>query len=168
MERRILLVFMVIGAVLLAIGLAPAAVAAGDLAPEGKYDVRSGCSGESHVLASIKDHMGGSYTAICTPDAAPGAMFHRTIFQCFGSWSLSAGNYDEHGICEATDPAGDKLFGLYAKKNQEDGTWRVTGGTGKYQGMEMSGLWNTAAEMPPLPGRIANVSHWWGRYKLQQ
>jgi len=150
------------------LGLVQAPAVAADLAPEGKYDVRTSCTGESHILASIKDHTGGSYTATCLPDAAAGAMYHRTTFQCFGSWSLITGNYEERGICEAIDASGDKFFGVYAKKNQDDGTWRVTAGTGKYQGVEMSGLWNVAAQMPSLPGRSANIFRWWGTYKLKQ
>ena len=142
--------------------------AAADMPREGKYDMHSGCTGESRVLSSIKDHTGGSYASTCLPDAAPDTMYHRTVFQCFGSWSSVSGNYEEHGVCEATDPSGDKFFGVYARKNQEDGTWRVTAGTGKYQGVEMSGSFKVVSPMPPLPGRSANILRWWGSYKLKQ
>src|SRR5690242_13628804 len=70
------------------------------MAREGKYDVHTGCTGESHVLSSIKDQMGGSYAATCLPDAAPDTMYHGTLFQCFGSWSSVSGNFEEHGVCE--------------------------------------------------------------------
>jgi len=142
--------------------------AAADMPREGKYDVHSGCTSDSRVLSSIKDHTGGSYAATCLPDAAPDTMYHRTLFQCFGSWSSVSGTYEEHGVCEAIDSSGDKFFGVYARKNQEDGTWRVTAGTGKYQGVEMSGSFQVVAPMPPVPGRGANISRWWGTYKLKQ
>jgi hypothetical protein len=70
-------------------------------------------------------------------------------------------------MCEATDQSGDKFFGVLAKNGQADGTWRVTGGTGKYQGMDHSGAFNTANEKPSIPGQAGGVFHWWGNYKMR-
>ena len=137
-----------------------------DVPKEGNYDVRVGCSGPSQVLTGVKDHMGGSYLVTCMPDAAEGAFFNGVVVQCTGSWTLVTGNYEEHGMCEATDQSGDKYFGVYTKSGQSDGVWRVTGGTGKYEGMQHSGAFNMAIQKPSIPGQGGGVFHWWGNYKM--
>lgn len=148
-------------------GLITATAIAAEPPKEGKYDVHSVCSGPAYTLAGVKDHMGGVYTATCTPDAAEGTLYHGIVAQCFGAWSLVSGAYEESGSCEMTDHAGDKFFGVYSKKGQADGTWKVTGGTGKYQGMQSGGPWNVINQKPALPGQSAGVFRWWGTYRMQ-
>ena len=70
-------------------------------------------------------------------------------------------------MCESTDQSGDKFFGVYSKNGDEDGTWRVTGGTGKYEGMDQSGKFNLAVQKPTLPGQLGGIFHWWGNYKMR-
>jgi hypothetical protein len=152
-------------AVTLVIAIIPAQAA--DYPKEGRYDLRTGCAGASSVLSGVKDNMGGTYTVTCVPDAPAGTLYNDIVAQCFGAWSLAGGNYEESGSCEMTDSAGDKFFGVYAKKGQDDGTWRVTGGTGKFEGMQSGGPWNLAIPKPMLPGLLGGVFHWWGSYKLR-
>ena len=44
---------------------------------------------------------------------------------------------------------------------------RVTGGTGKYQGMDQTGKFNLAVQKPSLPGQLGGIFHWWGNYKMR-
>jgi hypothetical protein len=132
-----------------------------------KYDVHAACSGPSQVLSGVKDHIGGTYQAICTPDGSAGTFWNNVIGFCEGVWSMASGNYQEHGVCEFTDSTGDKFFGRYVKDGNADGKWQVTGGTGKYEGMEQGGLFNIATQKPTLQGQLGAVFHWWGNYKMR-
>ena len=103
----------------------------------------------------------------CVPDSAEGTLYHGIIAQCFGAWSLVSGSYEESGSCEMTDQSGDKFFGVYAKKGEADGSWKVTGGTGKYQGFQQAGPWNVAVAKPSVPGQLGGIFRWWGTYKMK-
>jgi hypothetical protein len=150
--------------ILMLMAVSPVLIAA---PKEGNYR-SDGCFHGQHFMTShSKDIMGGSYTGISTQQA-PGEndFWHNMVGRCNGAWTLIMGEYNELGTCEYTDAAGDKLFGVYTRKNQ-DGTWKVLAGTGKYDGLESTGTWTPYTQFPAIQGEAASCFHQTGKYKLR-
>jgi hypothetical protein len=140
---------------------------AADLPKDGRYDVKAYCSGPAQMLTPLKDQMGGSYSVRCMANADSGTIFHAVTGHCNGAFHQVGDAYYEAGSCEFLDAAGDKFFGVYEKKGQANGTWKVTGGSGKYAGMTQTGEWNPVTPFPMPSGVIGAEFHWWGNTKLR-
>ena len=143
-----------------------ASAAGADLAKEGKYDQNECFVGAHHMIMHSKEAMGGSYTVNGVSPVASG-LFHNTTSVCNGTWTLVNGEYNEMGSCEYTDPAGDKFFGLFSRKNQESGSFRAVGGTGKYNGIVVASNWMPVTDAPPPAGQIAVCTREWGSWKMR-
>ena len=137
-----------------------------ELAKEGKYDQNECFNGPHHMIVHSKDQMGGSYT-VSGVSPVTGGLFQNTSSVCNGAWTLVNGEYNEIGSCEYTDSSGDKFFGLFSRKNKESGTWRVVGGTGKYNGMVSASNWMPVTDAPQPAGQIAVCTHEWGNWKMR-
>lgn len=111
--------------------------------------------------------MAGSYAATGIAVAPAGDPFHNTTAQSYGSLTLVDGQYADQGSCEYSDPAGDKCFGLYSRKNQELGQWRVTSGTGKFAGMVAAGNWEGITQAKSPDGQLLLCNRQWGTWKLR-
>lgn len=133
---------------------------------EGTYKSDGCFHGQHSMTALSKDTMGGSYSGLTSQSAAEGDFWHNTVGRCNGAWTLVTGEMNELGTCEYIDPSGDKFWGVYTRKNRE-GSWRVHGGTGKYEGMESAGAWVVYTQFPSLPGEIAACFHQTGKYKFK-
>jgi len=134
---------------------------------EGSYKSDGCFHGQHFMTAHSKDAMGGSYTGISSQSASgEGDFWRNTVGRCNGAWTLIMGEVNESGTCEYTDAAGDKFFGIYTRKNQ-DGTWKVLGGTGKYDGIESTGTWSPYTQFPAIQGEVATCFHQTGKYKLK-
>lgn len=143
-------------------------IVAADLPKDGRYDINAYCSGPAQLLTPIKDQMGGSYSIRCMAHADPGTIFHAVTAHCNGAFHQVGDAYYEAGSCEFFDAAGDKFFGVYEKKGQQaNGTWKVTGGSGKYAGMTQSGEWAQVTPFPMPGGVVGGQFHWWGNTKLR-
>jgi hypothetical protein len=136
-------------------------------AKEGSYK-SDGCFHGQHFMNVLsKDAMGGSYTGITSQAATgEGDFWRNTVGRCNGAWTLVSGELNEYGTCEYSDPSGDKFLGVYTRKNQ-DGTWKVLGGTGKYEGMESTGTWTPYTQFPAISGEVSSCFHQAGRFKLK-
>lgn len=143
-----------------------AGAVAADLPKEGKYDHHDCYAGPHYMITHSKDQLGGSYTLNGVTVTNPGNPFYNTLNVCNGAWTQVDGEYNEIGSCEYTDASGDKFFGVYSRKNQENGTVRVVGGTGKFAGMALTGLWMPVTDTPQPAGQIVVCTHEWGSWKL--
>jgi hypothetical protein len=137
-----------------------------DLPKEGKYDHQGCYIGPHYVIAHSKDQMGGSYAANGASLAPAGDPFHGTSGVCYGSWTLINGEYNEMGSCEFTDGTGDKFMGVYTRKNQEPGNWRIVAGTGKFRGITGSGNFIPSTPMPQPAGQVVACNRELGTWKL--
>ncbi len=134
---------------------------------EGSYKSDGCFHGQHFMAAHSKDAMGGSYTGVSTQQAVgENDFWHNIAGKCNGAWTLIMGEYNELGTCEYVDAAGDKFFGVYMRKGQ-DGTWKVLGGTGKFDGIESTGTWTPYTQFAAISGEAASCFHQTGRYKLK-
>jgi len=133
-----------------------------------KYEHRSCYTGPHQVISHSKDAMAGVYNITGMVIADAGDPLHMASGVCMGSWTLVAGQYDETGSCEYTVPSGDKIFGTYSRRNQENGVWKVLSATGKMQGLVHSGNWMPFTQFPQPSGQLAMCGREWGTWKLGQ
>ena len=141
--------------------------AAAETAKEGKYENQGCYIGPHYVISHAKDQMSASYAATGVSIAPQGDPFHDTSGVCYGAWSLINGEFVDSGSCEFLDPSGDKFFGVYSRKNQENGQWRVIGGTGKFSGMMSTGNWIGIVQPPQPTGQLVTCNRQWGTWKLR-
>ncbi len=141
-------------------------------AAEGKFDQQSCYSGSSHVLQHADGFVSGSYDATGVTPGKEGTPFFMLSGRCVGSFTVANGDYNESGACEYQNAAGDKFFGIYARKGdpaKTEGTWHVVNGTGKFAGMSMEGKWMPIGAFPPVhPGQLPPAcNHEWGTYSTK-
>jgi hypothetical protein len=101
-----------------------------------------------------------------------GSPFKMMSAHCAGSFANIGDQVDEHGAGEFVNAAGDKFFGLYARKGdaaKAEGTWHVVHGTGKFEGMTMEGKFMSIGPFPPsgAPSMITACNHEWGTYSIK-
>jgi len=135
---------------------------------EQKYEHRSCYTGPHQVITHSKEAMGGVYNITGMVVAEQGDPLHMATGICLGTWTLIMGQYDESGSCEYTLPSGDKIFGVYSRKNQDNGIWKVVSGTGKMQGLVHAGNWMPFTQFPQPSGQLAMCGREWGTWKLGQ
>ena len=112
--------------------------------------------------------MAGSFKAHgISPAPKPGSLYHNLTGVCVGSWTMINGEYNETSSCEYTDSSGDKFFGLATRKNDEEGTWRVISGTGKYAGMVNTSRWKPFTDSPQFDGVSISCLRDRGTWKLR-
>jgi hypothetical protein len=146
---------------------ATAGFAAVNVAKEGKYE-NIGCyTSTMQTNAPVKGQMGGSYEGIGTTVTKEGDIFNNTSGRCLGTFTMVGEEYHEMGSCSFTDADGDAYFGLYERKNKETGTWKVTGGTGKYEGMQQTGTWMPYTQITAPAGRAQACNKQSGTWKLK-
>jgi len=150
----------------LLLGFSNCAVAA-DLPKEGKYDHQTCYVGPHYVIAHSNDHMAGSYAVTGGSLAPAGDPFHAASGVCYGAWTLLNGEYSESGACEFGDAAGDKFMGVYSRRGQEQGNWRMVGGTGKFAGMSGTGNFIPGTALPQPSGQVVACNREIGTWRLR-
>jgi hypothetical protein len=133
-----------------------------------KYEHRTCYTGPHHVIMHSKESMGGVYNLTGMVIADAGDPLYMASGVCMGSWTLAGGQYDDGGSCEYTLPSGDKIFGVYSRKNQDNGVWKVVSATGKVQGLVHSGNWMPFTQFPQPSGQLTMCGREWGTWKLGQ
>jgi hypothetical protein len=147
--------------------IAATALAAVTVAKEGKYE-NVGCyTSTMQTNAPVKGQMGGSYEGLGTTITKEGDVFNNTSGRCLGTFTMVGEEYNEMGSCSFTDADGDSFFGLYSRKNKEIGSWKVTGGTGKYEGMQLSGTWMPYTQITAPAGHAQSCNKQSGSWKLR-
>jgi hypothetical protein len=141
-------------------------------AAEGKFDWQSCYSGASHVLQHADGMVSGSYDATAMSPGTEGTPMYMLSGRCVGYFTIINGDYNESGGCEYQNAAGDKYFGVYARKGdpaKAEGTWHVVHGTGKFAGISMEGKWIPISTFPPVrTGELPPAcNHEWGAYSIK-
>jgi len=142
------------------------AIAAGP-AKQGSYDGMTCYVGTHHVIAGTKGTAGGSYEVILTGVAKEGDPFYNTAGRCVGSYVVIGEELNEYGFCTYSDIDGDAYFGTYDRHNKAPGNWKVTGGTGKYDQMQMTGTFVFSVQPPQPLNMLQGCSKVTGIWKLK-
>lgn len=141
-------------------------------AVEGKYDGQSCYVVQVQLFSHAEGYVAGSETYVGTvPDWGAGP-FKMMSARCAGSFVNIGDQADEHGACEYVNGAGDKLFGVYARRGdaaKAEGTWHVVHGTGKFEGLTMEGKWMSIGPFPLSGAPDTTVACYpdWGTYILK-
>lgn len=74
--------------------------------------------------------------------------FHGATQQCLATIVNGADGtvIEGHGSCDGIDPDGDVWWISLSLEGDGPYRWSITGGTGKYEGLAMSGVTNLVAE----------------------
>ena len=135
---------------------------------EGKYNDAECYAGTNDMIYSSDNAMSGAFRVyLISPLPKPGDLYHNVTGTCVGSWTFIDGQYSESSYCEYTDASGDKFFGVASRKGDEDGNWKVIGGTGKYQGMTDTARWKPITNSPQPDGKSVGCLRTWGSWKLK-
>jgi hypothetical protein len=148
--------------------LAHGVLAAGP-AKEGDFAGMTCFSGPAHVIAGVKGQVGGSYDLMGTSIRNEGELGYLGSERCVGHFVVIGAELTDSGSCLLADPDGDQVFLVFSRKNQEPGTWKATGGTGKYEGIEASGTFVGAVRPPKrvLPDVLQVCNKETGHWKLK-
>ena len=144
------------------------AVMAAEPQKEGTYDHEECWVGSGQTIVHSDSMMAGTFKAYgISPVAKPGNLYHNVTGVCVGSWTLIRGEYSETSACEYTDGSKDRFFGVASRKNDEEGTWRVVGGTGKYAGLTNTSRWKPITDSPQPDGQSVVCLRDSGSWKLR-
>ena len=138
-------------------------------AAEGKFDITSCYAGAAHVIQQGDGITAGSYDVAAMMPGQEGTPFYRMSGRCLGQFTIINGDYSENGSCQFWNAAGDKYFGVYARKGdpaKAEGTWHTVQGTGKFEGMTEETKWMPIG-LPAVPNMASTCNHEWGTYTLK-
>jgi len=136
---------------------------------EGKADFTACWAGTSNVIAFSKTNIAFSYEMTGTTRSnLPDNLLDKHAFRCVGVLSLNAGKaVAGTAFCESVDKDGDKSFSRYDNEPPKVVRTQI-GGTGKYEGMEMSVTAQGLGPFPTIkPGTFLGCNHQTGTYKLK-
>jgi len=139
-------------------------------AAEGKYDNQACYAGPIHLIQHADGMVSGSYDLTGMTPGTEGSLFYMMSGRCVGSFTIIGGDYNEAGGCEYWNAAGDKFFGIFARKGdpaKAEGTWHFVHGTGKFAGVSGEGKWIPLGTFPPVPNVGAGCNHEWGTYSIK-
>jgi len=139
------------------------------LPKEGSYDFTACYSGVSNVIAFSKTHSGFGYEITGTTRSnPPGGIMDNMTLRCVGmNVSLGAKSM-LNSLCEVIDRDGDKQLALLSLANDGKMAREVVAGTGKFEGMQMSGTFVPLGQFPTIkPGTFQTCNHQTGTYKLK-
>jgi hypothetical protein len=147
---------------------APALTA--ELPREGNYDYTACQTAVNNVISFSKDHTAYTYELTGTTNSnPPGGIFDKSAFRCLGINSSLGGKTTGMTVCEAIDVDGDKRLSYYSLMADGTVTREAVAGTGKYDGMVVSG--NKFEALGPFPtikaGTSQNCNRLTGTYKLK-
>ena len=128
-------------------------------AAEGKFDMRSCYSGPSNVVQQGDGITAGSYDVTAMMPGQEGTPYYNMAGRCLGQFTIINGDYSETGSCQYWNAAGDKIFGVYARKGdpaKAEGSWHVV----------TEGKWMPII-LPPVPNVGSQCNHEWGTYTVK-
>ncbi len=117
---------------------------AADLPQSGSFKLHSGWKGVGEVVQVEKDHVfgAGHFYGVTFNDAGSGPLHNGAVF-CAYELELVNGTGPFGGPCAWSDSGGDKFFtnytGTIAASGAVSGAHQITGGTGKYAGIQGKG-----------------------------
>ena len=155
----------------LALGIvaSPFAAFAAELPKEGSYDYTACWSGVNNTITFSKTHTASSYEMTGTTRSnPPEGMFDKNSFRCVGVNASLGGKNTGSTVCEAIDVDGDKRLSNFTLAGDGSLTREVVGGTGKYEGMTMTGTVHPLGPFPDIKaGTFQDCNHQTGTYKLK-
>lgn len=115
-------------------------------------DVAGHSSGTQEVIISVPLKNGLTATRVAyhvgvVTDTREG-LFHGGTQQCLATIVQNAdgSTVKGHGMCDGIDPEGDVWWISFTMEGDAPLSWTIAGGTGKYDGLAMSGVTNFVAE----------------------
>ena len=153
----------------LVIVTSPISALATELPKEGSYDYTACWSGVNSVITFSKTHTASSYEMIgAIRSDPPDGMFDKNSFRCVGINASLGGKNTGSTVCEAMDVDGDKRLSNFSLASDGSLTREVVGGTGKYEGMTMTGTVHPLGPFPVIKaGTFQDCNHQTGTYKLK-
>ena len=147
----------------------PFSAFAAELPKEGSYDFTSCNSGVSSVINFSKTYTASTYEVTGTNRSnPPGGLFDKNTFRCVGMNSSLGGKFTGSTVCEAIDVDGDKRLSNFLLASDGSLTREIVGGTGKYEGMTMTGTIHPLGPFPVIKaGTFQDCNHSTGTYKLK-
>jgi hypothetical protein len=147
----------------------PFSAFAAELPKEGSYDYTSCWSGVNNVITFSKTHTASSYEMTGTIRSnPPDGMFDKNSFRCVGMNASLGGKFTGSTVCEAMDVDGDKRLSSFSLASDGSLTREIVGGTGKYEGMTMTGTVHPLGPFPVIKaGTFQDCNHQAGTYKLK-
>jgi hypothetical protein len=142
-------------------------LAFGAQAEDWKVKGAFGWMGVGKVYELDKGHIVwiGEFGGTFFNDQGPGSPFHDAGVRCPGSneFDFNRGRSRANGYCIVTDSAGDQAFlswELAGDTHRGAGTFRYTGGTGKYAGIAGDNAFTGATEVNWKDGMSTGYSIW--------
>ena len=156
-------------ALALLIVASPFSAFAAELPKEGSYDYTACWSGVTNTITFSKTHTASSYEMIgAIRSDPPDGMFDKNSFRCVGINASLGGKNTGSTLCEAMDVDGDKRLSNFSLASDGSLTREIVGGTGKYEGMTMTGTIHPLGPFPVIKaGTFQDCNHQTGTYKLK-
>jgi hypothetical protein len=156
-------------ALALVIVTSPFSALATELPKEGSYDYTACWSGVNNVITFSKTHTASSYEMTgAIRSNPPDGMFDKNSFRCVGINASLGGKNTGSTVCEAMDVDGDKRLSNFSLASDGSLTREIVGGTGKYEGMTMTGTVHPLGPFPVIKaGTFQDCNHQTGTYKLK-
>ena len=156
----------------LAGALAVSAAAAGaskQFPKEGHYAFTACFSGVASLIGFSKGFRGYSYELLGTNRSdKPGAIMDHTAFRCVGANTSLGGKSTFDLLCEIKDSDGDEQLARIGMDADGRQIRKVVAGTGKYEGMQMSGTIVPFKRFPSIkPGTFQACNYQTGTYELK-
>lgn len=154
----------------LAAALAAAGSATAQTLPkQGSYDFTACYSGIPNPVSLSKAYFGFSYEILgAMRSNPPGAIMDNATFHCVGLTTSLGGKNANNALCETIDRDGDKQLATILLGSDGKTVREVIAGTGKYEGMEMTGTVVPLGPFPTIkPGTSQTCNHQTGTYKLK-
>jgi hypothetical protein len=87
---------------------------------------------------------------------------------CIGTYTFVEGKHLGTGYCIHVDPDGDRWLQKWEAGADFSGTWTAVGGSGKYAGMQASGMFKPIGPVASaLPNSVQQCNHNTGSYRLK-
>lgn len=143
---------------------------AADLPKEGSYDIKTCFTRNSSLIQYSKTQFAYSYeergTVVSTP---PGGLFDGELVRCVGMTAVVDGKRSGGSFCEAVAKDGDKRLSQFTYDSSGKLVREALAGTGKYDGMVLTGSTVKAIGSAPVLGTGTSeaCNQQTGNYKLR-
>jgi hypothetical protein len=142
---------------------------AAPLAKEGKLDFNLCFAGTTQHSEVSPQLAAGSFEGLgAIYSNVSGGPFDRQGVRCIGTYSFVEGKHLGTGYCIHVDLDGDKWVERWEAGADFSGTWIAIGGSGKYAGMQASGMFKPNGPVASaLPNSVQHCNHNTGSYRLK-
>ena len=129
-------------------------------------------AGVVNLLHASKELTSGSYDlkGIVRSNTDDKTLDNQTM-HCVGAFANVGGNVTDSGYCKFVSGENDSYVGTYVRTSTDpktqQGTWRLLGGTGKWQGITGEATYlNSIGHRPVAPGTFQQCGRVTGKYRL--